>query len=447
VTYVFYLALAFGFYMAWSIGSNDAANAMGTSVGSKAITFTEAIVIAAVFEFSGAILAGADVTNTMRKGIIAPEAFQALGPDGPALFALGMLAALVSAAVWIHIAAFLGWPVSTTHSIVGSIAGFGMVAVGISEVNWGLLVTIVASWGVSPVVGGVLAFLVFTAIRRLILDADEPVDAVKRWGPVLAFPVFLVLGLVLFFKGLKNAAWAQEFTLVTELSISAGIGVAASIGLAVLLHNIDLSSGKSALEERRAGRTAETDGTEERARKFADVERVFRYLQTITACFVAFAHGSNDVANSIGPLAAVVSFFTIDGFSVSFDSGATIGGEVAVPVWVLVLGGVGIVIGLATYGRKVIETIGTKITEITPSRGFAAEFGAATTIVVGSKLGLPLSTTHTVVGSVIGVGFARGMDALNLSMIWDIFKSWVYTIPFTGGLTIILFYLFRAIFI
>lgn len=447
MTYVFYLALAFGFYMAWSIGSNDAANAMGTSVGSKAITFTEAIVIAAVFEFSGAILAGANVTDTMRKGIIAPEAFEALGPDGPALFALGMLAALVSAAVWIHIAAFLGWPVSTTHSIVGSIAGFGMVAVGISEVNWGLLATIVASWGVSPVVGGVLAFLVFTAIRRLILNADEPVDAVKRWGPVLAFPVFLVLGLVLFFKGLKNAAWAQEFTLVTELSISAGIGVAASIGLAVLLQNIDLSSGKSALEEDRSGRTADTDVTEERARKYADVERVFRYLQTITACFVAFAHGSNDVANSIGPLAAVVSFFTIDGFSVSFDSGATIGGEVAVPVWVLVLGGVGIVVGLATYGRKVIETIGTKITEITPSRGFAAEFGAATTIVVGSKLGLPLSTTHTVVGSVIGVGFARGMDALNLSMIWDIFKSWVYTIPFTGGLTIILFYIFRAIFI
>ena len=447
MTYVFYLALAFGFYMAWSIGSNDAANAMGTSVGSKAITFTEAIVIAAVFEFSGAILAGANVTDTMRKGIIAPEAFQALGPDGPALFALGMLAALVSAAVWIHIAAFLGWPVSTTHSIVGSIAGFGMVAVGISEVNWGLLVTIVASWGVSPVVGGLLAFLVFSAIRRLILDADEPVDAVKRWGPVLAFPVFLVLGLVLFFKGLKNAAWAQEFTLVTELSISAGIGVAASIGLAILLQNIDLSSGKSAVGEDRPGRTTTTDKTEERARKFADVERVFRYLQTITACFVAFAHGSNDVANSIGPLAAVVSFFTIDGFSVSFDSGATIGGEVAVPVWVLVLGGVGIVIGLATYGRKVIETIGTKITEITPSRGFAAEFGAATTIVVGSGLGLPLSTTHTVVGSVIGVGFARGMDALNLSMIWDIFKSWVYTIPFTGGLTIILFYIFRAIFI
>ena len=447
MTYVFYLALAFGFYMAWSIGSNDAANAMGTSVGSKAITFTEAIVIAAVFEFSGAILAGANVTDTMRKGIIAPEAFQSLGPDGPALFALGMLAALVSAAVWIHIAAFLGWPVSTTHSIVGSIAGFGMVAVGISEVNWGLLVTIVASWGVSPVVGGLLAFLVFSAIRRLILDADEPVDAVKRWGPVLAFPVFLVLGLVLFFKGLKNAAWAQEFTLVTELSISAGIGVAASIGLAILLQNIDLSSGKSAVGEDRSGRTTNTDKTEGRARKFADVERVFRYLQTITACFVAFAHGSNDVANSIGPLAAVVSFFTIDGFSVSFDSGATIGGEVAVPVWVLVLGGVGIVIGLATYGRKVIETIGTKITEITPSRGFAAEFGAATTIVVGSRLGLPLSTTHTVVGSVIGVGFARGMDALNLSMIWDIFKSWVYTIPFTGGLTIILFYIFRAIFI
>ncbi|MFB6262483.1 MAG: inorganic phosphate transporter [Bradymonadaceae bacterium] len=432
--YVLYVALAFGFYMAWSIGSNDAANAMGTSVGSKAVTFKEAVIIAAIFEFGGAVVAGGDVTNTIRDGIMDPTLFQSaqLFPHGAGaeLFAIGMMSALVAAAVWIHIAAFLGWPVSTTHSIVGAVTGFGVVSVGFANVNWWVIVKIVLSWGFSPVLGGLLAFFSFSAIRRLIFDADDPVEATKRYSPVLAFPVFLVLWLVTFFKGLSNVP-LQEYGigLVEMVGLSAVGATIASAIVWFILQNVDLSEG-------RAGRDTSIDDDGE-AVEVREVERVFRYLQVITACFVAFAHGSNDVANSIGPLAAIVNLY--DGTS---WSGAQLGSQVPVPTWILVLGGLGIVIGLATYGYRVIETIGSKITDITPSRGFAAEFGAATTIMVGTKAGIPLSTTHTIVGAVIGVGFARGMNALNLELIWDIVKSWIYTIPFTAVLTILLYYLF-----
>jgi len=438
VDYVLYLALAFGFYMAWSIGSNDAANAMGTSVGSKAITFKEAVIIAAVFEFGGAVIAGGDVANTMRKGIVDPTAFNnaALFPagNGAELFALGMMAALVAAAIWIHIAAFLGWPVSTTHSIVGAITGFGVVSLGVAEVAWLKLGKIVASWGFSPVLGGLLAFGSFLAIRKLIFDADEPVVAVKKWSPVLAYPVFVVLALVTFFKGLSNVPlheYGIEFWDMIGLSALGAVFASGIVWL--ILRNVDLSTGRAAREP-----DVDEDATDPSDEKFNAVERVFRYLQVITACFVAFAHGSNDVANSIGPLAAVVAMF--DGTT---WGGGPIEMEVGVPTWVLALGGLGIVIGLATYGYRVIQTIGSKITDITPSRGFAAEFGAATTIMVGTKAGIPLSTTHTVVGAVIGVGFARGMNALNLGIIWDIIKSWIYTIPFTAVLTMILYQVFK----
>ncbi len=442
---VLYLALAFGFYMAWSIGSNDAANAMGTSVGSKAITFKEAVIIAAVFEFGGAIIAGGDVTSTIRDGIINAEAFTQMAGPGAEIFAIGMMSALVAAAIWIHIAAFLGWPVSTTHSIVGAVTGFGVASVGASEVAWGKLLNIVLSWGFSPVLGGLLAFLSFSAIRKLVFDADDSVAAVKRWSPVLTFPVFLVLALVTFFKGLSNLNLEQDYGVELPHMIGiSGAGALAASGLVwIILQQVDLSTG-------RAGRDTEADDDEEDDEaKYQAVERVFRYLQVITACFVAFAHGSNDVANSIGPLAAVVNLFEVDifGGGTAWVGASQFGSQVPVPKWILLLGGLGIVVGLATYGYRVIQTIGSKITDITPSRGFAAEFGAATTIMIGTKAGIPLSTTHTVVGAVIGVGFARGMNALNLQIIWDIIKSWIYTIPFTGVLTVILFYGFRFLLI
>lgn len=416
VELILWVAIAFGFYMAWSIGANDAANAMGTSVGSKAISFKEAVIIAAIFEFSGAFIAGASVTDTMRRGIIDPLLFNDAAvvgtAEGSTLFMLGMLAALISAAVWLHLAAMLGWPVSTTHSIVGAITGFGLVAVGPSYIQWGTLAKIISSWAVSPLTGGILAYLVFSLVRKMIFDAENPVAAVKRWSPVLVFPVFLVLGLVIFVKGMPGVDLESYGIGTTEIwLLSALVGVVGSAISWLFVRKIEEPSG------------------DDPDLHVARVEKVFRYLQIATACFVAFAHGSNDVANSIGPLAAIVG---------TFNEGA-ITAKVPVPTWVLLLGGLGIVIGLATYGYKVIETIGTKITEITPSRGFAAEFGAASTILMGSWLGLPISTTHTVVGAVIGVGFARGMTALNLGIIWNIVKSWVYTLPVAGGSTILIY--------
>ncbi len=422
VEIILYLAIAFGFYMAWSIGANDAANAMGTSVGSKAITFKEAVIIAVVFEFSGAVIAGASVTDTMRRGIIDPLLFNdptIVGTsEGSTIFMLGMLAALVSAALWIHVAAVLGWPVSTTHSIVGAITGFGLVSVGASHVQWGTLLQIVSSWLVSPLTGGILAFLIFTIIRKWIFNARDPVRAVKRWSPVLIFPVFFILALVIFYKGLPGID-LEGYGIGTWqiMAISAGFSVVGAALSGVLVRRMkDVEEGDEQGHVKK-------------------VESVFRYLQIATACFVAFAHGSNDVANSIGPLAAIVA---------TYETGE-IATQVGVPLWVLLLGGIGIAVGLATYGYKVIETIGTKITDITPSRGFAAEFGAASTILAGSQLGMPISTTHTIVGAVIGVGFARGMNSLNLAVIWSILKSWVYTIPAAAGLTIGFYWLFRAL--
>jgi PiT family inorganic phosphate transporter len=447
VVAIFWIALVFGFYMAWSIGANDAANAMGTSVGSKAVSFKEAVIIAAIFEFSGAFLAGAGVTDTMRKGIIDPMLFNSMEFGGE-IFALGMLAALMSAAVWIHVAAFLGWPVSTTHSIVGAITGFGIVSLGWDAVQWGKLGFIAMSWVTSPLFGGILSFLVFTAVRKLILDTDDPVKAAKRWSPAFAFPVFLVLSLVLFFKGLKNLydKKLEVFVLLkdsaghpsismdnTEAMIAAvAVGLLAAIAMGVFVSRMELADGskQNTAEERRSVATS-------------SVEKIFRWLQVITACFVAFAHGSNDVANSIGPLAAIVGLFDLEKMAFIGEVQA----KVPVLNWVLLLGGVGIVIGLASYGWRVIETVGTKITEITPSRGFAAEFGAASTILLGSQLGVPLSTTHTIVGAVIGVGFARGVNALNLKIIWSIVKSWILTIPFTAILTILVYFVLKAIFI
>lgn len=425
--FALWMAIAFGFYMAWSIGANDAANAMGTSVGSKAVSFREAVIIAAIFEFSGALIAGGGVADTMRSGIVDPALFAdpALFPagNGAEFFIWGMMASLISAALWLHIAAYLGWPVSTTHSIVGAITGFGAVAVGVSNVEWMKLLMIAASWLTSPLMGGVLSFVIFLVIRKLILDANNPNLGLKVLAPVLAMPVFTTLILVLFTKGLKKlhpqlAGYGIEG--MEMFVISMIIGIISSLILAFTIRRIQISSDDS----------SET--------KYAKIEKVFRYLQVITACFVAFAHGSNDVANSIGPLAAIVG--TLE----TMDMTAA---KVPIPTWVLVLGASGIVVGLATYGYRVIETIGTKITEITPTRGFAAEFGAATTILIGSHFGIPLSTTHTVVGSVIGVGFARGMNALNLKIIGNILKSWLYTIPFTAILSIVLYYVFTAIFV
>ena len=397
-------------YMAWAIGANDVANAMGTSVGSGALTIGRAVVVAGVLEFAGAFLAGGHVTDTVRKGMLDMD-LVALRPE---FLLYGMLAALASAGTLLLVATRYGLPVSTTHSIVGAIVGFGAVALGLEAVAWGKVAQIALSWLTSPLIGGLLAYLIFSLIRRLILDRDRPMENARRYGPVFYFYVFFIIGMLTLFKGLKNLK--LDFDLPEALMLSVGLGL---IGAGI---------GRLFINRVRSGPEDETD-------QFRQVERVFVVLQILTACAVAFAHGSNDVANAIGPLAAVVH--------VAQDMDVT--GKSPVEPWMLGVGGIGIVFGLATWGYRVMETVGKKITELTPSRGFAAELGAATTIVVASRLGIPVSTTHVLVGSVLGVGLARGIGVLDMRVVGRILVSWVMTLPIAATLSVFFFYFFKGL--
>ena len=403
--WVLWVAMAACVYMAWNIGANDVANAMGTSVGSHAITLKQAVLLAAVFEFAGAFFVGGHVTDTVRKGIVSTAVFQ----DQPELFVLGMLAALLAAGVWLNLATFLGLPVSTTHSIIGAIVGFGILVGGLSAVHWGKLGSVVLSWLISPLCGGFMGWLTFTYIKRSVLSRWNPVRAARGIVPILIFPVAVVLSLSMLYKGLKNLK--LDVSLNTALLISLGVGVLAFLAMRIILVR------KFSLRP------------EKRKDAFAQVEKLFAYLQVGTACSVAFAHGANDVANAIGPFAAIVSVFQNGDLAMN----------VPVPLWILGLGGAGIVVGLATWGYRVIETVGRKITTMSPSRGFSAEFATATTVLVCSKMGLPISTSHTLVGSVIGVGLARGIAALNLRVILSIVNSWLITIPATAVVTVLIY--------
>jgi PiT family inorganic phosphate transporter len=409
------LACVFGFFMAWGVGANDVANAMGTSVGSGALTIKQAICIAIVFEFLGAYLAGGEVTGTIRKGIIDP----AILSDTPELLVYGMLSALLAAAIWLLIASMMGWPVSTTHSIVGSIVGFAAVGISPDVVNWGKVSSIVASWIVSPLLAGTISYLLFMSVQRLILDTDNPFRQAKRYVPIYMWAVGFMISMVTLLKGLKHVGLELDLGLGSKFANA--LPVSAAIGVLVALLGTVLMS--------RVKETARQD------HPFDNVERIFAILMVFTACAMAFAHGSNDVANAVGPLAAVAS---------TIESGGIISAESAMPWWILLLGGGGIVVGLATYGFRVMATVGRKITELTPSRGFAAELGAASTVVIASASGLPISTTHTLVGAVLGVGLARGIAALNLKVIGTIFASWLITLPAGAGLAIVFFYIFKA---
>jgi inorganic phosphate transporter, PiT family len=408
------LAAAFGLFMAWGIGANDVANAMATSVGSKALTIKQAILVAAIFEFAGAVLAGGEVTSTIRKGIVDADLLIGMD-DGPRLLVYGMLAALLAAGTWLLIASRNGWPVSTTHSIVGAIVGFAAVGVGVDAVQWGKVGEIVMSWVISPVTAGFIAYLIYRSVQKLILSQDNPLEKAKRYVPVYMFLAAFTITLVTILKGLKHVG------LELSLRDSYLLTFAIAIGIALL--------GAVAI-----GRI-KPDPKAEKTQHFYTVERVFGVLMVLTACGMAFAHGSNDVANAIGPLAAVISLATT----------GTINAKSSLPIWVLVLGGGGIVVGLATFGRHVIATVGKKITQLTPSRGFAAELAAATTIVIASGTGIPVSTTHTLVGAVLGVGMARGIEAIDLRVVARILVSWVVTIPAGAILAILFFFIFKAV--
>ncbi|UYM13946.1 inorganic phosphate transporter [Endozoicomonas euniceicola] len=409
------LACLFGFFMAWGVGANDVANAMGTSVGSKALTIKQAICIAILLEFAGAYLAGGSVTDTIRKGIIDPNI--SLLVENPHLLVYGMMAALLAAGTWLLVATHYGWPVSTTHSIIGAIVGFAAVGISTEAVNWSKVSSIVASWVVSPLMSGTLAFMIFMSVQKLILDTDNPFKNAKRYVPVYMFLVGFMMSMVTLVKGLKHIGLPLDY--------NQSIILAFGIGLLVMI------AGKASLTK------IKEDVQADKAFHFSSVEKVFGVMMIFTACSMAFAHGSNDVANAVGPLAAIASII---------GSGGEIAGKAGMPSWVLLLGAAGIVVGLATYGYRVMATIGTHITELTPSRGFAAELAAASTVVLASGTGLPVSTTHTLVGAVLGVGLARGIGALNLKVIGTIFMSWLITLPAGAFLAIVYYHCLYLIF-
>ncbi|HIL44682.1 MAG TPA: inorganic phosphate transporter [Candidatus Thioglobus sp.] len=407
------LAIIFGTFMAWGIGANDVANAMGTSVGSGAVTIKQAIIIAVIFEFAGAILAGGEVTATIRKGILDAALFT----NEPHLLVYGMLASLLAAGMWLLIASSFGWPVSTTHSIVGAIVGFGAVGVGVDAVAWSKVFKIVISWIASPILAGVISFILFRSLQNLIIDTKHPFDNAKKYVPYYMFLVGFIVSLVTIFKGLKHVG--MSFDTFTSYSLSIGAGLLVAIIGTFLIRDIHL------------------DPDENKDFYYASMERVFSVLMIITAAAMAFAHGSNDVANAIGPLAAIYSVV---------ESGGLIGAKSALPVWILLVGGAGIVIGLITYGHKVIATIGTGITQLTPSRGFAATLAAAATVVIASGTGIPVSTTQVLVGAVLGVGLARGMAALDTRVINKIFLSWIVTLPAGAFMSILFFFALKGVF-
>jgi len=404
---------AVGFLMAWGIGANDVANAMGTSVGSKALTIKQAIIIAMIFEFAGAYLAGGEVTSTIRKGIIDASYFV----DQPELLVYGMTAALLAAGLWLIIASFFGWPVSTTHSIVGAIVGFSAVGVGVDSVTWSKVGGIVGSWVVTPLISGIIAYFIFMSSQKLIFNTKDPITNAKRYVPFYMFLAGLILSLVTITKGLKHVG--LHFSTFEAVTLAIIVGILVAMVGKIFVNRVKI------------------DPKADKQMHFANVEKIFAVLMIVTACAMAFAHGSNDVANAIGPLAAVVSI-------VEHDGQITAKAELA--WWILPLGGVGIVLGLAIFGKRVMATIGQGITHLTPSRGFAAELAAASTVVIASGTGLPISTTQTLVGAVLGVGMARGIAALNLGVVRNIVISWVVTLPIGAGLSIIFFFMLKSVF-
>lgn len=470
------VTLLIGFYMLWNMGANDVANSMGTSIGSGAITMRQALIIAAFLEFAGAFLLGSNVSETIQNGIIDPLAFQA----EPMILVLGMLSALLATAIWLQIATICKWPVSTTHAIVGAVIGFGAIVSGIETVKWHLVGTIALSWVLSPSLSALLSYFLFAFIQKRILHAYNPLLATKRIAPILVFLVLFIFVVSTFADGLENFNFYPSLPLVITGGLIVGlIGfvichfacekihagaqfnpvIAAkqeqqlfSLGR-VSKHLIRAKLASSGKINMRIGDiialvnevTEEVrDKTKWESHISADygaVEKIFGFLQILSACFVAFAHGANDVANAIGPVSAILEILK------SPDNLAKLASRIDIPVWLLLFGGSGIVIGLLTYGWRVIETIGSKITMLTPTRGFSAEFGASVTILIASKLGMPISTTHAVVGAVLGVGLARGISSLNFRLMRDIFLSWVITIPSAAIASILLFYLLKLFFI
>ena len=404
-------AVVVAFYVAWSIGANDVANSMGTSVGSRAISLKQAILIAGVFEFTGAVLIGIHVTKTIQNGIIESTFFS----SNPDIYVYGMLSALFAAAIWITVSTYFSLPISTSQSIVGALIGFGFITVGPSALKWDKLIHIGESWILSPVTGMLLAFFIFYIIKKVIFDTEKPFESAKKYLPFFAFTLLSLISFS-FFKSLEHTDFPQASS-TTVLGVTITVGTVAAVITYIFVHRY---------------RPTKIETDEE---VYSSIEHLFVYLQIVTACFVAFAHGSNDVANAIGPLAAVMNILRTG----SIESISR------VPLWLVVLGGAGIVVGLSTWGYKVIGTIGKKITEITPTRGFSAEFSTALVVLVCSRIGLPVSTSQVLVGSVIGIGFAKGIVAVDFRVIRHIVFSWVITVPVSAATAAVVFIILKGL--
>jgi PiT family inorganic phosphate transporter len=392
------IAFAAGFYMAWSIGANDVANSMASAVGAKAITQRQAVLIAGILTIIGAVFLGAHVSGTISKGIVDPNTI-----GDARLVMLGALAAILAASIWVTLATWKSMPISTTHSIVGAMIGFGLIAGGYGVVSWGVVGKVALSWVLSPLFGCILAFIVFKLITKLILGKEDTLGWGKRMAPFFIAATFFIIFMSLLLKTRlgeivippphNELFWA----VVISSMVAAGTGIAGYL----IIRRIQQKTQEG----------------------YDEVEEIFRKLQIMTSCYVALAHGANDVANAIGPMATI---FTI-------NSEGSIPDQVSIPVYLLALGGIGIAVGIMTWGYRVIRTLGSKITKLTNTRGFAVDFGAATTVLIASKLGMPISTTHTVVGAIIGVGLARGLEAIDLRIIKKIVASWLITVPIAAA--------------
>ena len=395
---LFIAAVAVGLYMAINIGANDVANAMGTSVGARSLSLRKAVILAALFSFFGALLLGSYVTETISKGVIDSTYFV----DRPNFFIYGMIAVLLGSSIWITIATYLKLPVSTTHSVIGALIGFGLIGVGVRGINWRVVVNIVLSWVFSPIIGAFVSYFLFIIIKKRILDVPSPLKSLKKDGPFLMGIALFILSIAFIggcFKRLSN-----DFALFYTIGISLGVAIIGGVVVCSFLKGYSLNKNN----------------------EYEKVENFSKILQVLSASYVAFALGTNDVANAVGPLAAIFSAL----------KNQEVYRQVCVPSWILALGGTGLVIGISIWGYRVMETIGKKITEVTPTRGFVAEFSAASVVLVCSRLGMPVSTTHATVGAVIGIGMARGVGALNLRVIRNIIFSWLLTLPIAAGLTI-----------
>lgn len=403
---ILFLGIVAGIYMAWNIGANDIANGMACPVAAKAITLRQAVIIGGILDFVGATFIGSHVTSTISNNIVKSEFI-----SDPNIMMLGMLASLFAAAFWVFVATWKSLPVSTTHAIIGAVVGFGIVAGGFKAIHWIKIIPIFLSWIISPVFAALLAYLVFIAIRKLILRTPKSFLAALRWTPAFSGATFFIVML----------SFLAKTPLGKRLGIDFEAGVIFSLICSVFLgYLFKLWMQKTIKKVEEAG-----------------VEEIFRRLQVFTACYVSLAHGANDVANAIGPLAGIYFIYQT----------GTIAATAEVPMFLLAGGGLFIALGVFTWGYRVIETIGCKITVLNNTRGFAVDFGTATSVLIASKLGFPVSTTHAAVGAVIGVGLSGGMGAVDFSIVWKITIYWVVTLPLSAIPTIVIFKILEAIFL